>query len=220
MWRVVKAELQYNWPTLGMMLLVPLLYIFEGDDSGTYLLTMMAFLMVNSLLPVRYKENRGRQQALLPVGRRAIGVGRILLMIVFAALPFGLYFLIETADRGLSGGVPMELLLGYAAMVAGYSAWFIGSDLFPRAANSSKVGTGMVIILGLLMTLGLVMMILTQRSGGAPPLPVRILTSTIDFLVAMNPFGGPYGPVKLLAFALMLSGLSVLTYGRRKTYLH
>lgn len=225
MWHLIRSEFDYSRKLfLGFVAVIPLLSLLVvypiQDFSPNLLAFTMPLLMLQNWAVFRNKEKRGYLQMRLPVSLRHIALTRILLvtlasscyLVLYAFICFGLM------TSGRVNYVALSIIFGIILLV--FSVYFILRDLlfdFFRKLGFTK--ERMLVALLLVMVgfniLGVYVMIQTNTSGTAP-LPVR---ATFDFLRRNNPFSGEYGTVKFLALSALLASLTVVSFGRRKSYL-
>jgi len=227
MWRLVKADIQYNWPiffiagALALILLIVIGIIMEWPDQdqdlpGTRLLLMAiaAFAFFVRILRMM-GEKRDRYHTLLPLSGTAIALSRLVSVICLWAACVLLYWLTTLPIRPYPKEVIVfEMLAASGFVLMANALPYIQSDISTHLRNSFQralwmivrtiaVGAGMV----LFFTLNV-----TQTSW-------RILRVFLPLKSQISPYlGSLLGSGLFLLAGIVLTWLSVHFFKKRKAF--
>lgn len=218
MWKLLSAELLYNWfVLLGGMVLAPAIALVSGNESPFFMLFIIILPLTQGMLAIRSKEKRDRLHLMLPVSPAQVAAVRVLLVIV-ALLLWGAACLAVVWMLGVAGWEALRSFGVLAGIVlTAFSGAFILNDLVLVSVSRARLA----LLLAALAMLGTVLLslglwALYSQGNGAEFIDVPAIE---DFLAAHNPFAGLGGNLLFLACSLLLSAASVATFTRRKTYI-
>jgi hypothetical protein len=220
MWRILNAEIRYNWLNFVVMLaLVPLVLALQIRYRWDYLAFLVYFLMLLSVngWNVRYiQEKRDYQCAQLPVPTRAVAAARILIVVLGCAVFTGWFVGLRAVFAPSVHGNFRSPLALFGLLVMAYSLAFIFRDRFigSRALMRGKIL--LVAALGALLVINVITMLTASRAraeGGPPPLMVRVF----DFVERHSPTTSDLNTAVWLAVSLVLACLTIVTYTRRRS---
>jgi hypothetical protein len=220
MWRILEAEIRYNWLNFVVMLaLVPLVLALQLRYHSDYLAFLVYFLMLLSVngWNVRYiQEKRDYQCAQLPVAARKVAAARILVVLLGCGVFTGWFVGLRAAFApSVHGNFRVPLTL-WGFLVIAYALAFIFRDRFigSRALMRGKIL--LVAALGALVILNLFTMISAGRprpEGAPPPLMVRVF----EFIELHNPTTSNINTAVWLVVSLVLAYLTIESYARRRS---
>jgi hypothetical protein len=220
--RILKAELNYNKKLIiGFFSLLPVtwllaLYGLEELPPG-YLMFWLMFIMLQSWNSFRNKERREYQVATLPLSNWNIAMARMMMVVFLSIAMMGIYYLILFTIQPQRYSSFFGLFLPFAILILMFSLYFLLRDLLLYFMRNNKIykitKDRSVTILMLLVFLGVVLNFLAflVRPSG--------LRTVINFVIAINPFRGEYGLIKLYFLSFVLAGLTLITFNRRNSYL-
>lgn len=219
MWRLVRLELEFSW-----RLLVPVIALVPAALVAAHHLGLVAHRMepwgyfvgimtAQAVFSERQKARRDRQLALLPLPSYQLGLARLASCVLpgaAALVSYGSARVLLEGSPFPSGWVEIGiglvfLLMGLLLLVQDLFSWSPKREYDPRRLTVHAL---IVVVLPVLI----VSLMLAVERGRAPALAgmagaVRAsLTS-------------PQGPTRFLALTFVFAFLSVLTFGRRKSYL-
>lgn len=214
MWRLLKAELLYQWYTLAAFLALAVM-VFAYGEGAAFLGLLIPFMMVNTLVPFRGREKRDRLQAMLPAPLAQIAAARILLVILPCLVWYTLFLTLGGLFREVGLNDLRSVIVFFSWIVAGYAATFAVNDTFLLSRSSTKM-----ILLGFLALGTTTAMLGAIVFGKLSENPEAFdLKAIIEAFQANNPFAGLYGNLLFLMLSLALAALSIVTYTRRKSHL-
>lgn len=220
MWTMVKTELDYHKKVILLFLVIiafEFIYSEIISSSGWgYIIFMLIFFMINSIISGRMKEKRNRQHLRLPISTNQIALARALTVYLPSSCAFIalliLHFVFEINIPFPVGKI--STLIGISILP--FMLFFIFYDLYPSFFK--KYGKFLVAIfamgLSAFMAIGILVMAKT-KSG--EPMPGFALTLS-NLMRNYNPFAGASGWIRFLIFNLILSGFTIITFGRCKSY--
>ena len=201
-----------------------------GDlPLAEFLVVVFVVVSLNGLFTARAREQRERLLAVLPVTRRQLGAVRLSLLLVPGLVTFVFYGIPNWIYPPTGGFEPTFLAMSLGSLLVLYSAFFIVNDrpwgltpyttagplLFvlrwPRNLRSTGVA-GIVRLTALIVAgLGVLPLVAWKPSGSGA------VQAILEFVRTYNPFGGAHGPLIFLFVGLVLGGLTVLSYGKRRS---
>jgi len=221
MWRVLSAEIRYNW--LGFtaaVVLLPLVVALQGRYETGYMVLLAYFVMLLSVngWTVRYvREKRDYCYAQLPLSARTVAAARILMVLLCCTVLTAVFIALQVAFApSVHANVRVPILL-WGLLVIAYSLAFIFRDRFigTRALVGGKIV--LVIALGATLVLNILTMLSFNRAqaeGGRMPAMVRLF----DFVERHNPTTSNLNTAIWIAVSLALAYLTVETYVRRRSH--
>lgn len=223
MWYILRAELEYNKKlVLGLLGFIPLICLYElavsSERQGYVLLTIYGLTVFWNIF--RNKEKRNCQQARLPLAAREIAQARILLIIIAGVVVDGLYY----ATYFIFNFKPPEEAIKLAAylgiMLAGFSIYFLLNDLssgaFKNLRLSKKSFKAMLILVALGLQAMTIYAIIQTRATGRTHIFLHYF-GNLNLLA--DPPGNYSEIVAFLILSVLLASLTVISFGRRKSYL-
>lgn len=220
MWNIVKSELAYykNSMLLFLAVITFAFVYFEiiDPEDWNWVIFIMVFLMINSIISIRMREKRNRQQLRLPLSAQQIALARALTVYLPACFAFIELLILHSVFQKhiVFPAAKISVLIGISILP--FTLFFIFYDLYPSFFK--KYGKFLVAIFAMgisaSMAVGILVMAKT-RSG--EPLPAFAL-NLIDFIRKANPFAGASGWIRFLIFNLILSGITIITFSRCKSY--
>jgi len=227
MWRLIKADIRYNWPiffiasalTLALLIVLGLILGWPDQDqdlTGTrsLLMAIAAFAFFVRILRTM-GEKRDRYHTLLPLSGTAIALSRLVSVICFWTACVLLYWLITLPIRPYPKEVIVYEMLAASGFVLMANALpYIQSDISTRLRNSfqralwmivrtTAVGAGLV----LFFTLNV-----TQTSW-------RILRVFLPLKNQISPYlGSLLGSGLFLIAGIVATWLSVHVFKKRKAF--
>ena len=229
MWQILRAEFSYNKILfLSLFSFVPVLaYVtihppIEDFPVGIMMFWLM-FMTAQFWIIFRNKENRDYQQVRLPVSTGRIALVRLGMVAGFCV---SMIALCCAAQVILNPGGPIVfkgMLVAFGIILLPFSTYFILRDLIlfflrnNRVFKFTKERTITVLIfVGLLLNLLGVYYFFVGLRG---PEPSSGLIRMIRFVKYDPLFTTELGIAKFLTGCLIFSGLSVVTFAQRKSYL-
>ena len=220
MWTMVKTELDYHKNSILLFLAIIALafYFFEilSSDDWDYIIVLMVFFMIHSVISTRMREQRNRQQLHLPVSAQQIALVRLFTVYLLCGFAFLelliLYFIFQ--KNAAFPIAKINILFGIIVFL--YSMFFIFYDLYPSVFK--KYGKFIVALLamGISASMAIGILVMTKPGSGAP-LPDFIKTF-FNLIRNYNPFTGASGGFRFLIFNLIVSGFTIITFRRCKSY--
>ena len=220
MWTMVKTELDYHKNSILLFLAViafAFVY-FEmiSPDNWEYIILMMVFFMINSIISGSMREKRNRQHFGLPLSAQQIALARALIIYLPCCFAFmELLILHFVFQKGIAFPIAkISIIIGVSILP--FMLFFIFYDLYPSFFK--KYGKFLVAIfaMGLSAFLAIGIMVMTKTKSGEP-LPGFALT-LLNLIRDYNPFAGESGWIRFLIFHLVLSSITIITFGRCKSY--
>jgi len=213
--RLILSEIRYN--KLIFSLLIPLTVLFtiyeayEPGDNSVFLY-FIALIPLSGIYSNRRREQRDRHLITLPLSAFELGLARIGVLIVGVVQVLGTYFLIHLGrgDLGTLEWKPPLALICLLTVV--YSVIFMLTDLFPEHIMKVK-GVAIAVLFAATLCGVLAMMYVNLTGRGSEE-----ARAVVKYLIAVNPFAGGWGMVRLIVLTLAVSGASALTYRRRKSF--
>lgn len=218
MWQLVRAELEYHRRVLltvifvAMPALAGLMALLEKHTTLSvgfidYMPIFAAWATVSHMVDIRRRERRDRQLITLPVATHKLALARLLSLVA----PFVAALAVFVVARTLlleETNLDVLLEVGVGLMLLLYGSQSLLEDLLSLTAQGAgyvMAGTtcAAIVVLGAYVYL----------THGPYPVLARFFT---DPLGAME---GSAGPACLLLLGLVVSVVSVFTYGRRRSYL-
>lgn len=223
MWRILKAEINYNKKLiLGCFAFIPLVCMYEVAISGVrigFVLIIIYILTIHWNIS-RNKNKRDYQLTRLPLAVRQIAWARFL-MIFLACINVSLfYYLTFLAFNFRTPNEPIKLIAYCGIILFGFSIYFILRDF--RVVSLKKIGLSInrlkailiLIVLGLNFLV--IYSIIQIKSSGEVPVLIHYLDK-INLLA--DPPAKSYEIAIFFVMSLALAYSTVFTFGRRKTYL-
>lgn len=225
MWSILKAEISYNKILFAIyvMLVICVTFLEQTlDDGGRFYVALILFLVIQNWLSFKAKEKRDRLIARLPKSQISIGGLRIGMMIASTALIICVYKVMHLL-LGIQGHANYPVtgwkLLSYVSIVLfGFSLFFIITDfLTPRLCELKNFGILKERLFYILILLGILLQILgiVAFITKAP----NVVTKVFDALYFNNPFDDVQNIKVLAGISLLVAGISMVTYSRRRNYL-
>lgn len=222
MWRILSAEIRYNWINFAIMLaLVPLVLALQVRYRSDYLAFLIYFLMLLSVngWNLRYiQEKRDYQCAQLPVSARTVAAARIVMVVLSCAVFTGWFVALRVAFAPSVHGnwrVPLAL---WAFLVIAYAVAFMFRDLFIGSRALMRGKMILVAALGALVVLNLLTMVSANRAR-AEGAPLPAMVKIFDFIERNNPAASNLNILVWMIVALGLACLTVETYARRRSHI-
>ena len=218
--RLLKAEVGYNWIHLVVIFFVPLIFVYQmaaSSENLNFLYVLFAFITINNMNTFRIKEKRDRFHVLLPLSGYKIALARIGSIVIMPCFViYVVYIFLHLLYGEARTIIDLSMLVGFGILNCFFSAFFVLYDLFSDFLRkySSRILLGLVLLGGVINLLGVFVFIRTKNAGGIP----SALADIIEFVISNNPFAGEYGVEKFLVLSILLSLLSVTTFGRRRSY--
>ncbi len=216
MFDLIKAEFSYFWVQLLMMTVIidavpgmeKILYTgFDTDKMGGVILLMSAFMYVLT----RSQEGRDRMHALTTVSFAKTGSARIGILVISmlwltANYITALYFSELPVTSYLTSGMMMS---GIAMIIV--AGFLISEDISIEFSNRHE--SFMKTVATIFLAIFFIFMMLSLDESKS-----ESINKFNDFINAYNPFAGEYGALRLFLTGLIMSGLSVISFKRRKSY--
>jgi len=221
MWRILSAEIRYNWLNFTLMMaLVPLVLALQVKYPSDYLAFLVYFLMLLSVngWNARYiMEKRDYQCAQLPVAARTVAAARILMVVLSCVVFTGWFVGLRAAFAPSVHGNFRTPLALWGLLVIAYALAFMFRDRFVGSRALMRGKLLLVAALGALVVLNLFTMISAgrARAEGAPP---PVMVRAFDFIERNNPTTSNLNTVVWLAVSLALAYLTIETYVRRRSH--
>lgn len=221
MHRILEAEIHYTlWGVISMFMVIPVFFVYLGWNEAEnidFLLWLAPYIILNMFIPLRIKEKRDTRLALLPLSVFQIGMIRILLLwIPLLAFMISLFFINRLLFPQVIYNYRAQII-SMAILIIIYAAYFILHDYlsFSRLTqgNLKRIRTGL--ISGLIVLLVFFIFLGIYAASNQPPWIKEV------FLVikAINQIAGSWAGFIFIIISLFFSGMSLLTFGRRKSYL-
>ena len=216
MFDLLKAEFSYFWVQLLIMTIIidtipglekVLDTGFDTDKTGGVILLMSAFMYVLS----RSQEGRDRMHALTTASFAETGAARIsILLISILWLTANYITALFFSGLPVTGYSTSGMMMSGIAMII-VAGFLISEDISIEFSNRHEsflktVGMILVAIVFIFMMLSLD----ESRSES--------INKFNDFINSYNPFAGEYGALRLFLTGLIMSGLSVISFKKRKSY--
>ncbi|HSR51607.1 MAG TPA: hypothetical protein VLV83_12320 [Acidobacteriota bacterium] len=215
MWKLLNAELRYNWWVLAAGFVLMPIIVLAADSSLFFMLFIVALPLSQSILSIRSSEKRDRLHVLLPVPLHQIAVVRVAVVLV-PILAWGVVFLLARLAAGPAGLAELRsFIILVGALLAIYSIFFLLTDVVLVSLSRARMALVLVTFLlagSVFLSMGLWVML---SQGERPYVDIA---SFIDFAAAHNPFAGLWGNLLFLALSIVLAALSVLTFTRHRTF--
>jgi hypothetical protein len=221
MWKIVRAEIAYNWIRFAIFLgIVPLIHAGQARYETGYLnlaAFITLFLMVNGW-NIRYVgEKRDYQLAQLPVSARRAAAARILMVLLPTAAFVGWYVALHIVFMPrvhINIRVPLML---WGLLVIAYSLAFIFRDRFVGTRAMMRGKMLLVAAGGALLILNVWTMLSVNRAR-AQGEPMPALVRIFEFVERHNPTTSDINMLAWLAVSFVLGCLTVETYTRRRSH--
>lgn len=220
MWKLIKSDLDYQKNSILLFLgIIFFVFIYNTSISpgnAEFLIFLMTFMLINSVVTIRAREKRNRLHFRLPLSARELGGSRILTVYVLGILAIGVLFIShQFFQRHVSFPYPrITTMVGLSLFL--FSLYFIFNDIFTSLFK--KYGRFFVmlavLVLALFMVLGIVVMKQTNATGSPPGLMISI----VNFVKNNNLFASGSGWIRFLILNLILSIVTLLTFNRCKSY--
>ena len=220
MWKLIKSDLEYQKNSIIVFLGI-IFFVFRysaliSPGNAEFMIFLLTFIMINSFVTYRAREQRNRLHLHLPLSARELAGSRILTVYVLAISAIGILFISHQLFQRTISFPYQRMIVMVGMSVLLFSLYFILNDLFTSLFK--KYGRFIVmlgvLVLAMFMVLGIVVMKQTNEAGSAP----GQLISIIDFLKNINPFTGDFGWIRFLTLTLVLSIMTIFTFSRRKLY--
>jgi len=220
MYKILKAELNYHklsWYSIVLLIPLILLYTGEESESGThFIIFLFPYLMINTIIPPRYKEKRDRLFTLLPIVNWHIALERIVLIIAVVSLYLISYSALYALIYPNQPSNFNSITLFFGIIIFIYSIFFIINDIFVHTLKHgsddrgalTKFKGGMIIFIAILMLAGF------YALYAKPP----GLLIFYNLIAENNPFSGEFGEIKFVFVSLLLAMISVFTFAKRRSY--
>jgi hypothetical protein len=217
---MVKTELDYYKNSILLFLAIiafAFFYnVFISPGDAEFLFFIMTFLGINSIMSNRMREKRNRQHLRLPVSAQPIALARALTIYIPALFIFMELLLLQFVfQKNIAFDIgKISILIGICILP--YSLFFIFYDLYPSFFKKYGKFLVALFIMGLsaFMVVGIMVMTKTNSDGSAPGFALTLFNLIRKF----NPFAGESGWIRFLIFNLILSGFTIITFGRCKSY--
>lgn len=226
--QILKAEFSYNKVLfLSLLSFVPgLAYVtihppLEDFPMGIMMFWLM-FMSAQFWIIFRNKENRDYQQVRLPVSTGRIALVRLGMVALFCVSMIALCCVIQVILRPTGPVVFKGMLVAFGIILFLFSTYFILKDLILFFLRNNRVfkftkehtKTVLMFIALLLNLLGFYYFFVGLR-GSEPSGLIQMIR-----FIKYNPlFTTELGIAEFLTGCLGFSGLSVVTFTRRKSYL-
>ena len=220
MWTILKTELAYHKNSILLFLtIIAFTYLYNAvisPGNAEFMIFIMSFLIINSIISTRLREKRNRQHFRLPVSAHHIALARVLdiyLPCCFAFVELLILHFIFQKNIPFQVG-KISILIGIGIFL--YSLFFIFYDLY--SSFFKKYGKFLLVLLVLGLSAFMAAGILVMKQTNATGAPPGLLISIIDFVKNNNPFAGESGWIRFLIVNLILSSITIITFGRCKSY--
>lgn len=222
MWRILRAELNYN--RLNFMIFLSLLppvlvySVLRSSSVPLIIVWLFALLAVNNWNAFRIREKREFQLVQLPVSVRQLALARLTMLLLAPAVFMTLYGLLQAvANPGAQVNTRVLITL-YASLVLVFSLAFMFRDRF-LGSKLLKQGKIALVAAGvLLLAANFYALMIARRGldpGSEPPAIVRVL----GYIFENNPSTTTMRTAIFLAICLGLAFLTIVTFSRRRTYI-
>jgi hypothetical protein len=223
--QILRAEIKYNLKLIvGFFLFLPVTWLLSfntfEDLSPNYIMFWLMFVMVQSWNSIRNKEIREYQQAALPLVRNQVALARLSMVVVLSLVMISTHFIaIHLIQPGriinlTTVMLPFSILLFMFSLyylLRNRLLYFLRHNRIFKITKERTMGVLMIMVfLGVIFGM-LGMVAFMDRPTG--------ITTVVDFVMAHNPFSGEFGFEKLFILSLVLSGLTIVTFNHRKSYL-
>ncbi|MCP4725246.1 MAG: hypothetical protein GY863_09430, partial [bacterium] len=202
-----------KWMIVTAFAIISLLILGEkwmgGEEDTKFLYFLLPFVMINTMVPMRFKEKRDKRSIMLPVTAVSVGISRIIFVIIPTAF---LYLTLILLDTTLTYHVNLNIetyMLFFGIVLFIYSVFFIFYDI-----GYSFISKKFIAIAILFLVLALLLNI-TLFSGVIPESLTSGIFNFIDQIIHSERTGLSW----FIFVTLFLVIGSVFTYSRRKSYL-
>jgi hypothetical protein len=220
MWRILKAEIRYNWLNFVFFLaIVPVPLVAEiryGTGYPIFFAFILMLLMVNGW-NVRYiQEKRDYQYTQLPVTAKTVAAARILMVLLACSAYVAWFVGLHIALMPSAHVNPRGPLAVWGILVIAYSLGFIFRDRFIGTKALMRGKMLLVILLGgtALLNLGVMLAVNRAKATGAP---MPWLAKVFELIERNNPASSNLNTALWLAVSLVLAYATVETYARRRS---
>lgn len=220
--QILRAEIKYNLKLIvGFFLFLPVTWLLSfntfEDLSPNYIMFWLMFVMVQSWNSVRNKEIREYQHAALPLARNQVALARLSMVVVLSLVMIATHFIVIHVIQPGRVINFTTVMLPFSILLFMFSLYYLLRDrllYFLRHNRILKITKERTMSLLMLMVfLGMIF--------GMVAFMVRptAIAQFVDFAIAHNPFSGKFGFEKFVTLSLVLSGLTIVTFNHRKSYL-
>lgn len=221
MLKVLSAEIRYHgWFLLSILGLIPVLALYRIYADEEFALSILpTLIMMPSLLwnIQRNKERRDYQHKLLPVTVRALGLSRLSVFLLLSVLIASLFvfFSYLIPEPGLTGN--KVVWFTFLTVVLLFCCYFILRDLLIYIIRNNRFLSinkeGIILMITIVVLILNVLGIYLFLSESRPAFDI------IAGVMAVNPFAGPHGLLRLTITVGVLAVMCVFTFSKRKSYL-
>lgn len=223
--QILRAEIKYNLKLIvGFFLFLPVTWLLSfntfEDLSPNYIMFWLMFVMVQSWNSIRNKEIREYQQAALPLVRNQVALARLSMVVVLSLVMISTHFI---AIHLIQPGRIINLttvMLPFSILLFMFSLYYLLRDrllYFLRHNRIFKITKERTMgVLMIMVFLGVIFGMLGMVAFMDRPTGI---TTVVDFVIAHNLFSGEFGFEKFFILSLVLSGLTIVTFNHRKSYL-
>ncbi|MBN2088090.1 hypothetical protein JW964_00675 [candidate division KSB1 bacterium] len=226
MFTILKSEINYHYIVfiiyLSAMLLTGFLgHIFSIEMlSSIFFIMIFVFVMLQNWFSLRNKEKRELLLARLPIPLYKLGLNRIIavhIAILIGIICYLGFFISKTPQNTINYSKLLEM---YTLLIFGFSIYFISRDLLfvffrKLGVNAQRILIG-IFLIGLGVNFITLIAIKQIKQTGSTS---HTIFSTIDYLVCHHFFQGFTGIVQFIFIIVVFSGITILSFNRRKAYL-
>ena len=222
MWQIIKSELNYSWWISALyIILTPalFLYLYTEKDAPPFLVFLLMFIIAQNYVAFRNKEKRERLFAQLPVAFSRIALSRIFIILSFFFNIALIYLIFASLTDAGAADYLFPLITSICILSIMFGAYFILRDVFlqkfrDRGVRKERMKIFLVLLI-LAINVLLVLSFIQARNNDTP----SVLVSIIRFIENNLPFTWQNGLWEALALTVVICGLSILSFLRRKAYM-
>jgi hypothetical protein len=223
--QILRAEIKYNLKLIvGFFLFLPVTWLLSfntfEDLSPNYIMFWLMFVMVQSWNSIRNKEIREYQQAALPLERNQMALARLSMVVVLSLVMIATHFIVIHLIQPGRVITFTTVMLPFSILLSMFSLYYLLRDrllYFLRHNRIFKITKERTMtVLMLMVFLGVIFGMLGMVAFMDRPTGIA---TVVDFVIAHNPFSGEFGFEKFFILSLVLSGLTIVTFNHRKSYL-
>ncbi|MFC1564545.1 hypothetical protein ACFL6G_06380 [candidate division KSB1 bacterium] len=221
---LLKAELSYNKHHIlaffGLTVLFTAYKLYRPDANANILILFIAFITINNMNLFRYKENRDRYIALLPLPISTIGYLRIaILLIPFAGI---LIFAVYTNNfNKLTDQESNTLILLSGIIITIFCISFVIRDMmfsFLKRRGFTKKRM-LILLFAIIFPLNLLTFFAFFESTRGLFTPIGNTIGKIESLIINNPFNEFSNSIIYLICCLVFMMLTVFLLRFRRSFL-
>ncbi|MCP4725247.1 MAG: hypothetical protein GY863_09435 [bacterium] len=220
MWKILRSEIEYNkWMAVAAFLMISMFIWYKNwtgtDNDLNFFYFLMPFLILNSVVPIRFKEKRDQKNIMLPVTSRTVGASRIMLIFIPAILIYVMFYLLNSIFSQLETINPGTYILCFNLIIFIYSMFFIFYDLFNSLRKVNFLRYKKAVAIGIFALVLLLALNIFLFKSGLPESYSKPIINVIDSIINSD----RTGLTRFSVMTLFMAAASVLTYTNRKSFL-